>query len=49
MKIVQAVSGDLEIVRRSPLPLRATIYASLALVIVVFGEDFGLPFIYFQF
>ena len=49
MQIAQAVSGDLEVVRRSPLPVRAVVYAAAVLVIVVFGEDFGQPFIYFQF
>jgi alginate O-acetyltransferase complex protein AlgI len=49
MQIAQASSGDLEIVRRAPLPLRAAVYAAMTLVIVVFGEDFGQPFIYFQF
>lgn len=49
MQIAQAVSGDLEVVRRIPLPLRAVVYAALVLAIVVFGEDFGQPFIYFQF
>ena len=49
MQIAQALSGDLEIVRRGALPLRAVIYAAMVLVIAVFGEDFGQPFIYFQF
>ena len=49
MQLWQAKTGDLEVVRRCPIPVRATIYAALVLGIIVFGEDFGQPFIYFQF
>jgi hypothetical protein len=49
MQIVQARTNDLEIVLKLPIPVRAVIYAVLALMIVVLGEDGGDPFIYFQF
>ncbi len=49
MQIAQARTGDLEIVLKLPIPARAVIYALLAFMIVVLGEDGGDPFIYFQF
>ena len=49
MQIAQAASGDLDVVRRGPAVLQAGIIAALGLGIVVLGEDFGQPFIYFQF
>jgi D-alanyl-lipoteichoic acid acyltransferase DltB (MBOAT superfamily) len=45
----QALSGNLDVVFRWPLPARAALYAGVFLVIVILGEDFGQPFIYFQF
>jgi D-alanyl-lipoteichoic acid acyltransferase DltB (MBOAT superfamily) len=42
-------SDDLEPVARFPLALRIFVYAAVAAGIVLFGEDFGEPFIYFQF
>jgi D-alanyl-lipoteichoic acid acyltransferase DltB (MBOAT superfamily) len=49
MQLAQAKSGKLNVVQQMPLVLRAAVYAGLFLVVVVFGEDFGRPFIYFQF
>ncbi len=49
MQAAQARSRDLEVVFRLAVPLRAVVYAGLFLAIVVFGEDFGEPFLYFQF
>ncbi len=40
---------DLECVPRWPMPLRAATYVATILAIVWIGEDFGLPFFYFQF
>jgi alginate O-acetyltransferase complex protein AlgI len=40
---------DLECVPRWPVPLRAAAYIATILGIVWIGEDFGLPFFYFQF
>jgi len=49
MQAWQALSNDLEVVLRSPLLVRAPLYAAIFLAIVVLGEDHGEPFIYFQF
>ena len=49
MQLAQFMSGDLDVARRYPVPLRAAIYVGLVFGIVVLGEDFGQPFIYFQF
>ncbi|MEM7349420.1 MAG: MBOAT family protein [Acidobacteriota bacterium] len=49
MQAAQAASGDLEVVARCPVLIRALILAGLILAIIVFGEDFGQAFIYFQF
>ncbi|MFT7463156.1 MAG: alginate O-acetyltransferase complex protein AlgI [Pseudohongiellaceae bacterium] len=46
---LQVWSRDLECVLRWPPLVRAATYASVFLTIVFFGEDFGLPFFYFQF
>jgi D-alanyl-lipoteichoic acid acyltransferase DltB (MBOAT superfamily) len=45
----QLWTGDLECVRRLPWPARSVVYAGLFAGIVLFGEDFGEDFIYFQF
>jgi D-alanyl-lipoteichoic acid acyltransferase DltB (MBOAT superfamily) len=49
MQVLQARSDDLEPVLRWPLPLRTGVYALVFLAILLFGEDGGQPFIYFQF
>ena len=49
MQIVQAATGEMEPVRRWAFPLRVVTYASVMALIVLLGEDFGEPFIYFQF
>src|SRR5262249_43156207 len=41
--------GDLEVVHRFPWPARTAVYALLAAVIALAGEDFGFDFIYFRF
>jgi D-alanyl-lipoteichoic acid acyltransferase DltB (MBOAT superfamily) len=45
----QAKSGDPEVVLRWPLPLRTLVYAGVFAGLVLLGEDFGEPFLYFQF
>lgn len=45
----QAWRGDEEPSLPLPVPARAFAYALVLLAIVVLGEDFGAPFIYFQF
>ena len=49
MQVWQAWRKDLEVVLRAPLVARAGIYAGLFLLLVAMGEDFGTPFLYFQF
>ena len=49
IQIAQWWSDDLEPVGRWPFPLRVLAFAAIAAGIVLFGEDFGEPFIYFQF
>ena len=49
MQFLQARSGDLEVVLRWPVWVRASVYTLLFFGIVLLGEDFGRPFIYFQF
>ena len=49
MQLAQHLSGDLNVVRRCPVPVRAAVYAGMMLAITVFGEHHGQPFIYFQF
>jgi alginate O-acetyltransferase complex protein AlgI len=48
-QLVQRWRGDLECVLRLPVPLRALCYVVLFYGIVLLGEDFGAPFLYFQF
>ncbi|MDP6980286.1 MAG: MBOAT family protein [Myxococcota bacterium] len=48
-QIAQRWTGDLDAVVRLPVPARASVYAGLALGIIVVGEQIGQPFIYFQF
>ncbi len=49
VQLVQYVSGDLNVIFRFPVPVRAFIYALAAIGFVVFGNFAGEPFIYFQF
>ena len=49
MQLAQFTTGDLNCIQRCPVLLRAVIYAVFFLVLVILGEDFGQPFIYFQF
>ena len=49
MQVFEARSGDHEPVLRWPLPLRTGAYALIFMTILLFGEDGGQPFIYFQF
>jgi len=49
IQLAQAISRNLMVVLRWPFAARVATYAALALAIVLVGEDFGAPFIYFQF
>ncbi|MEM9555603.1 MAG: MBOAT family O-acyltransferase [Acidobacteriota bacterium] len=49
LETLQRITRDEWIVLRLPLVARAVLYACLVMVLVLFGEDFGQPFIYFQF
>ena len=49
MQAVEVATGDLEPVHRFPVPVRAAIYAALVAIILLYGEDFGSDFVYFQF
>jgi alginate O-acetyltransferase complex protein AlgI len=49
MQVLLARSGDTEAVLRWPLPLRTGVYALVFVAILLWGEDGGQPFIYFQF
>ncbi len=46
---IQLATGDLEPLHRFPLPVRSLVYALLLGLIIVFGEDLGEEFLYFQF
>ena len=48
MQVAQAASGELDVVRRWPIVILAAIIAALGLGIIILGEYFGQPFIYFQ-
>ena len=47
-QLVQRARG-LECVLRWPVPVRAALYVVVVYAIVLLGEDFGAPFLYFQF
>ena len=49
MQICQFATDDLDVVKRLPVWLRAPLYVGLFFTLVLMGEDFGQPFIYFQF
>ena len=49
IQLIQWWMDDLEPVARFPFPLRVALYGALAAGIVLLGEDYGAPFIYFQF
>ncbi len=49
MQWVQTRCDDPEAALRWRLPLRAGLYVLLFFTITLLGEDFGVPFIYFQF
>jgi alginate O-acetyltransferase complex protein AlgI len=46
---VQLRTGDLEPLHRFPLVARSLVYVVVLLYIVLFGEDYGESFLYFQF
>ena len=48
-QLAQAVSRDLLAPLRWPFVARVATYCMLVFAIVLIGEDFGAPFIYFQF
>ena len=49
VQCAQAMMGDLQAPRRLSLPFRGILYAGMATGILLFGQDFAAPFIYFQF
>jgi alginate O-acetyltransferase complex protein AlgI len=49
MQLWQLRRSDAEPVLRAPLLVQVPIYVALAFAIAIWGEDFGEPFIYFQF
>ena len=49
MEVAQAAARNPEVALRWPLPARAALYAAVFALIVLYGEDGGLPFVYFQF
>jgi hypothetical protein len=49
MQLWQAAKGQLEPVVHAPGWVRCGIYVATAFFLVLLGEDFGAPFIYFQF
>jgi D-alanyl-lipoteichoic acid acyltransferase DltB (MBOAT superfamily) len=49
VQLVQYRSGDLNVVFRLPVPVRAVFYAGCFLALVIFGRIHGGAFIYFQF
>jgi hypothetical protein len=49
MQIAQARSRDPDAVMHWPWPLRTGIYVIVFMGILLFGEDGGQPFVYFQF
>jgi D-alanyl-lipoteichoic acid acyltransferase DltB (MBOAT superfamily) len=49
MQTAQAVTRDLQAPHRLPLPARSLLYAGLMIGILIFGQDYAAPFIYFQF
>jgi len=46
---LQHRAGDLEVVLRWPVPVRAACYTGLGLAVLLLGVDLGQQFIYFQF
>ncbi|MGN6505761.1 MAG: MBOAT family O-acyltransferase [Tepidisphaeraceae bacterium] len=48
-QLVKYNSNDHDVIFRIPVPLRAVVYAGMALAILIFGEFGGGSFIYFQF
>ena len=49
MEVAQAAARNPEVALRWPLPARAALYAAVFALIVLYGEDGGQPFVYFQF
>ena len=49
MQVLEARSGDHEAILRWPLAVRTGAYVLIFMGILMFGEDGGQPFIYFQF
>jgi D-alanyl-lipoteichoic acid acyltransferase DltB (MBOAT superfamily) len=49
VQVAQALARDAEVVLRAPVVVRALVYVVVFYMIVLLGEDFGQPFIYFQF
>jgi D-alanyl-lipoteichoic acid acyltransferase DltB (MBOAT superfamily) len=48
-QVVQAATSNLEVALRWPVPVRTAVYTALVFAIILLGEDFSVPFIYFQF
>jgi len=49
MEVAQSRARDPEVLLRWPLAVRASVYGMIMALIVVYGEDGGQPFVYFQF
>jgi len=49
VQIVQYLRGDLDVLLRMPTWVRGAAYAAMIYGLVLFGEGFDQPFIYFQF
>jgi D-alanyl-lipoteichoic acid acyltransferase DltB (MBOAT superfamily) len=49
MEVMQSRAKDLEVSLRWPFVARVVVYTSMMILIVVFGEAVGQPFVYFQF
>jgi D-alanyl-lipoteichoic acid acyltransferase DltB (MBOAT superfamily) len=49
MEWFQSRTNDQEVIFRAPVWVRTLIYVLLVYAITILGEDFGVPFIYFQF
>jgi len=49
MEVAESRARDAEVLLRWPLAVRASVYAFILTLVVIYGEDGGQPFVYFQF